>query len=202
VKQYGLDASSRIAFYLPHMQYPTRALYVTLHTASDPGNLVSAVRKEIRELDPDLPVYRVRTMQQRVEESMARRRFSMTLLTLFASLALTLAAIGVYGVMSYLVDQGTREIGIRMALGATPNSIVGFVVSRGMLVAASGVGAGLLGAAAVTRVMSSLLYGVQATDAATFSAIAALLAAIAFFATYLPARRAARIDPMTSLRSE
>lgn len=133
---------------------------------------------------------------------MARRRFSMTLLTLFASLALALAAIGVYGVMSYLVDQGTREIGIRMALGATPNSIVGFVVSRGMLVAACGVGAGLLGATAVTRVMSSLLYGVQATDAVTFSAIAALLAAIAFFATYLPARRAARIDPMISLRSE
>lgn len=202
VKQYGLDATSRIAFYLPHTQYPTRALYVTLHTDSDPATLVSAVRKEIRALDPELPIYRVRTMQQRVEESMARRRFSMTLLTLFASLALALAAIGVYGVMSYLVDQGTREIGIRMALGATPNSITGFVVARGMLVAACGVGAGLLGAAALTRVMSSLLYGVQATDSATFSTIAALLSAIAFFATYVPARRAARIDPMTSLRSE
>ncbi|WP_321473701.1 ABC transporter permease [uncultured Paludibaculum sp.] len=202
VKQYGLDATSRIAFYLPQTQYPVRAMYVTLHTAASPVSLVPVVKQEIRELDPDLPVYRVRTMQQRVDESMARRRFSMTLLTLFAALALALAAVGIYGVMSYLVDQGAREIGIRMALGATPHGILGFVIWRGILVALCGIGSGLLGAVALTRVMSSLLYGIEPTDAATFAAIAGLLAGIALLASYVPARRAARIDPMTSLRSE
>lgn len=202
VKQYGLDTGGRIAFYLPQTQYPVRALYVTLRTVRDPESLLSGVKNEIRALDPDLPIYRVRTMAERVEESMARRRFSMTLLSLFAALALALAGIGVYGVMSYLVDQGTREIGIRMALGATPRVILGLVVGRGLAVAACGIGAGLLGAAVLTRVMRSLLYGVEPTDPVTFAAIAALLGSLAFLASYLPARRAARIDPMTCLRAE
>jgi ABC-type antimicrobial peptide transport system permease subunit len=141
-------------------------------------------------------------MSHRVEESLARRRFSMLLLTLFACLALGLAAIGVYGVMAYLVSQGSRELGIRMALGATPRSILVMVVRQGLTVAAVGVGIGLTGAFGLTRLMRRLLFGTEATDPFTFTAIALLLAAIALVASFVPALRAARIDPMISLRSE
>lgn len=141
-------------------------------------------------------------MSHRVEESLARRRFSMLLLTLFASLALGLAALGVYGVMAYLVNQGARELGIRMALGATPRRILVMVVRQGLTVAAIGVGIGLTGAFGLTRLMRRLLFGTEATDPLTFTAIALLLAAIALVASFVPALRAARIDPMVSLRSE
>jgi predicted permease len=202
IKQDALDSESRIAMYLPQTQYPVRGMNVVLRSAADPAGLAAAVRKEIRELDSDLPVYGVRTMSHRVEESLARRRFSMLLLTLFACLALGLAAIGVYGVMAYLVSQGSRELGIRMALGATPRSILVMVVRQGLTVAAVGVGIGLTGAFGLTRLMRRLLFGTEATDPFTFTAIALLLAAIALVASFVPALRAARIDPMISLRSE
>jgi ABC-type antimicrobial peptide transport system permease subunit len=141
-------------------------------------------------------------MEHRVEESLARRRFAMLLLTLFAALALGLAGIGIYGVISYLVNQGTREIGIRMALGATPGGILGLIVRQGMGLALLGVGLGLAGAVAVTRFMSTLLFGVRPTDPLTFGSIALILTVIALLASYLPARRAARVDPMVSLRTE
>jgi ABC-type antimicrobial peptide transport system permease subunit len=147
-------------------------------------------------------MYRVLTMGQRVDESLARRRFSTLLLGLFACLALALATIGIYGVMAYLVSQGTREIGIRMALGATQRGILGLVVRQGMTLALSGVTIGLIAAFALTRLMRSLLFGVNATDPFTFAAIAFLLALIALVASYVPAHRAARIDPMISLRCE
>ena len=127
------------------------------------------MRQQIRELDPDLPVYNVRTMEQRVDESLARRRFAVTLLTLFALLALGLAAIGTYGVIAYLVSQGTREIGIRLALGATPGNVVGMVVRAGMLVVAAGIVTGLAGALVLTRFMQALLFNVTPTDAVTFA---------------------------------
>ena len=158
--------------------------------------------REIRALDPDMPLYNVRTMTNRVDESLARRRFSMLLLTLFACVALGLAAIGVYGVIAYLVSQGTREVGIRMALGATPKEILMLVVRQGMTVAFVGVIAGLVGAFLATRFMTSLLFGVSATDPMTFLGIAVVLCLTALLASYVPARRAARIDPMVSLRSE
>jgi predicted permease len=202
VKQYALDADSRIALYVPHTQLPARAMYVVLRSGSDAGVLAAAVRREIRDLDPDLPVYHVRTVKQLVDESLAHRRFSMLLLGLFAALALVLATIGIYGVMAYLVTQGAREIGIRMALGATESRIVRLVVGRGVAIGLAGVGVGLAGAFALTRFLQSLLFGVPATDAATFIAVALLLAAIAVLASLIPAWRAARIDPMTSLRSE
>jgi putative ABC transport system permease protein len=147
-------------------------------------------------------MYRVLTMEQRVAGSLARRRFATILLGLFAGLALALAAIGIYGVMAYLVNQGTREIGIRMALGATPGGILSLVVKQGMMLALYGVGIGLATALAFSRLVSGFLFGVQSIDPLTFAAIALLLGLIALLASYIPARRAARIDPMISLRCE
>jgi predicted permease len=202
VKQDSLDSEPRIAFYLSQTQFPTRAMTVALRSGSDPAGLVGAVKSELRTLDADLPMYYVRTMRQRVDESLARRRFSMLLLGVFASVALALATIGIYCVMAYLVNQGTREIGIRMALGATQRDILGLVVRQGMALALSGVTIGLAGAFLLTRLIRSLLFGVQATDPLTFVGISALLALIALLASYIPAQRAARIDPMVSLRCD
>jgi predicted permease len=202
VKQYTLDGASRIAMYFPQTQVVGRGMNVVLRTDGDPAALAAAVRREIRTLDPDLPIYNVRTMAQRVAESLARRRFSMLLLTLFAALALGLATIGIYGVIAYLVAQGTRELGIRMALGATPRGILLMIVRHGLAVALVGVGAGLAGAFALTRFMSSQLFGVAAVDPATFLSVSLLLTSVASAASYIPARRAARIDPMLSLRSD
>jgi predicted permease len=202
VKQYGLDNDPRIAFYLPQSQLPTRAMFVTLHSASDVSRLSAAVKREVHAVDSDLPVYHLRAMSDLVAESLAHRRFSMMLLGLFAMLALVLAAIGVYGVMAYLVTQGTREIGIRMALGATEMRIVRFVVGRGLAIGIGGVLAGLAGAFALTRFMRSLLFEVPPTDAVTFGGTAVVLAAIATLASLIPAWRAVRVDPVSALRSE
>jgi predicted permease len=202
VKQYTLDTDSRIALYLPQTQYPSRSMNVVLRSHTDPAGLTSAVAGAIHALDPDLPMYNVRTMQQRLEESLARRKFSMALLTAFAALALALATIGVYGVIAYLVNQGTRELGIRIALGASQRNILTLVVRQGMSLALTGVGVGIAGALALTRLMQSLLFGVKATDAFTFAAIPVLLTLIALLTSLIPAGRAARIDPMVSLRSE
>jgi predicted permease len=202
VKQYTLDSDSRIALYLPHTQYPARAMNVVLRSRADPASLASAVKQQIHELDSDLPLYNVRTMKQRLDESLARRRFSMLLLTLFACVALALAAIGTYGVMAYLVTQGTREIGIRIALGATHRAIVRLIVWKGLALALCGVAIGLAGAFALSRLMRSLLFGVTPSDPFTFVVISLLLTLIALLASYIPAHRAARIDPIVSLRDE
>ena len=204
VRQYNLDGDEpRMAMYHWHKQRPSRALSVVIRTsASDVARLAPAAREVIRTLDPDLPIYNVKPMAARVEESLARRRFAMSLLSLFAALAFGLAGIGTYGVIAYLVSQGTREIGIRMALGATPQRVSRMVVRAGMAMAGLGIAAGLAGALVLTRFMASLLFGIDAADPATFAAIVALLALMALVATYVPARRAARIDPLISLRAE
>ncbi len=202
VKQDSLDSDPRIAFYVAHKQFPTRAMTVAFRGRTDPDALLSATRNELRNLDPDLPMYYVRTMEQRVNESLAQRRFSMLLLGLFASVALALATIGIYGVMAYLVNQGTRELGIRIALGASQRNILSLVVRQGMALAFSGVTIGLAAAFLLTRLIRSLLFGVEATDPITFAGISLLLAMIALLASYIPAQRAARIDPLTSLRCD
>jgi predicted permease len=203
IKQDSLDADSRVALYLPQTQYPlTRAMNVVLRSTTDPAALATAVNHELHELDRDLPMYRVVSMEQRVAESLARRRFTTVLLGLFAGFALALAAIGIYGVMAYLVSQGTREIGIRMALGATQSAVLRLVVRQGLVLALSGVAIGLVAALAFSRLLSGLLFGVRSNDPLTFAAIAILLMAVALLASYIPARRAARIDPMISLRCE
>ena len=202
VKQYALDTDGRIAFYLAHTQFPAREMSVVVRSGMAPAALASAVKEQIRALDPDLPVYAVGTMEARVAESLAQRRFAMVLLAAFAGFSLMLATVGIYGVMAYLVNQGTREIGIRMALGATQRGILRMVVQRGMMLALAGAGIGLAGAFALTRLMRGLLYGVTASDPATFVGIAALLLCVSLAASWIPARRAARVEPMISLRAD
>jgi predicted permease len=202
VKQDSLDSDPRIAFYVAHTQYPTRAMTVAFRGDTNSAALLANSKSELRKLDPDLPMYRVRTMDQRVNESLARQRFSMLLLAVFAGIALVLATIGIYGVMAYLVNQGNRELGIRIALGATPRNILNLVVKQGMALAVAGVTIGLAAAFLLTRLIQSLLFGVNATDPLTFVGIAVLLAAVALLACYVPARRAARIDPLISLRCD
>ena len=202
VKQDSLDSNPRIAFYLAHTQFPARAMTVAFRSRTDSAAMLSATKSELRALDPDLPMYHVRTMEQQVNESLAQRRFSMLLLGFFAGIALVLATIGIYGVMAYLVNQGTRELGIRIALGASQGNILSLVVRQGMILAVSGVTIGLAAAFLLTRLLRSLLFGVQASDPITFAGISLLLGMITLLACYIPAQRAARIDPLVSLRCE
>ena len=202
VKHDGLDSDPRIAFYLPHTQAPTRPLNVVIRSMTAPADLVAAVRNELRQVDPDLPMYGVRTMRNRIDQSLAPRRFAMLLLAAFACAALVLAGTGVYGVMAYLVTQGTRDLGIRMAFGASPRSILGLVLGHGLAIALVGIGVGLVASAVLTRFMRSLLFGVQPLDPLALAAAAGILLGLVLVATGVPARRATQVDPMASLRSE
>jgi len=198
VKQYGLDIDGRIVVYLPS----PNAGYQVARTSGDPSTVARAMISKMHELDPSLTVFDVQTMSSRMSGSMARQRFATTMLGAFAAFALVLAVVGVYGVMSNLVTQGSHDIGVRMALGADRSGILLMVLREGMELTGAGVVAGLLGAMALTRVMASLLFGVSATDALTFSIVPVLLIATAMLATYLPALRATRVDPTVALREE
>ncbi|HXA67154.1 MAG TPA: FtsX-like permease family protein, partial [Bryobacteraceae bacterium] len=167
-----------------------------------PAALTGAIVREIRAVESNAAVYNIRTMQDRLHDSLARQRFSTLMLGAFAAFALLLAAVGVYGVMSYLVSQSTHDIGVRVALGAQPGNILGLVVRQGMELAAIGIVGGLIGGLLLTRAMTSLLFGVTATDAVTFSSVALILALVAFAATVIPALRATSVDPMVALRDE
>jgi predicted permease len=202
IKQYTLDADSRIALYLADTQFPRRIMNIVVRSAAAPAILTAAVRDAVREFDPALPIYNVRTMDDRVGESLARRRFAMQLLSLFAVIALGLAAIGIYGVTAYLVSQGTRELGIRLALGATPRTILWMISRQTAVIAGAGVAIGVIGALLLTRFMHSLLFEIEPADPLTFMSIAVALGGIAMLAGYVPARRAARIDPVVSVRAE
>jgi predicted permease len=202
VKQYGLDNEGKIAVYFPEQQHADNGSYLVAHTSSDPASLAGAIAGEIHAVDPGVVVYDVRTMQDRVYDSLARQRFAATMLGAFAAFALLLAAVGVYGVMSYLVSQSTHDIGVRMALGAQPAHILRLITRQGMELAGLGIAGGLIGAVALTRVMAGLLFGVSSTDALTFSAVALILALVALVATVIPARRAIGVDPLVALREE
>jgi len=202
VKQYGLEADTKIAIYFPHQQHPGNDAYLVARTSSDPAGLSAAVVQEIHGVDAGVVVYDIRTMQDRLYDSLARQRFSTTMLAAFAAFAMLLAAVGLYGVMSYLVTQSTHDIGVLMALGARSGDVIKLVLRQGMELAAIGIALGLAGAAVLTRVMASLLFGVSTTDAGTFAALPALLAAVAFAATIIPAWRTARVDPVVALREE
>jgi predicted permease len=202
VKQDGLDVDGKIVTYFSCEQHPSNGMFLAARTTSDVAPLSAAIIGEIHAVDPTVVIYDVRTMQDRLRDSLARQRFASTMLSSFALFALLLAAVGLYGVMSYLVTQSTRDIGVRVALGARPGDIVGMVVRQGLQLSAVGIVAGLAGAAALTRVMSSLLFGVSATDVVTFSAVPLLLAAVAFAATVIPALRATSVDPIVALREE
>jgi len=202
VKQYGLEMDGKIATYFPHQQFPSQRMFLAVRTSSEAAGLPSAVVSQIHAVDPDVVVYGIRAMRERLHDSLARQRFSSTMLGVFAVFALLLAAVGLYGVMSHLVTQSTHDIGVLVALGAQPGNIIRLVVRQGMQLAGVGIAGGIVGAAALTHVMTSLLFGVSATDAFTFGTVPALLAAVAFAATVIPAWRATRVDPMVALREE
>jgi predicted permease len=202
VKQYGLETDGKIATYFPLQQGPDRGTFLVARTSSDEAGLSAAMIREIHAVDAGAVVYGVRTMQDRLFDSLARQRFSSTMLGVFAAFALLLAAVGLYGVMSYLVTQSTHDIGILMALGAGRDNILALVVRQGMQLTLIGLFAGLICAAALTRVIASLLFGVRATDVATFVTVPALLVVVAFAATVIPAWRASSVDPMVALREE
>jgi predicted permease len=199
VKQYGLDVDGRIVVYRPS---PGLLGYQVARTTGDPAAVSGAIVRAIHEVDPTIPVYDVRTMSDRMSDSLARQRFSTIMLGAFALFALILAIVGIYGVMSHLVSQGTHDIGVRMALGAQRSRIVGMILRQGAELTIAGVAAGLIGAAALTRVMATLLFGVGTHDLVTFATVPLLLGGIALVATYLPALRATRVDPVVALREE
>jgi putative ABC transport system permease protein len=202
VKHDGLDLPSLPAIYVPFLQASDSGMTLVVRSAGDPLGLVQAVRDEVRQVDRNQPLARVRTMEDVIAESVAPRRFSMSLLSGFAMLALFLAAIGIYGVIAYSVTQRTHEIGIRMALGAGHGDVLRLVVGQGLKPVGMGVALGLIAAWPLTRLLSGLLFQVSATDPWTFAGIPLLLAGVALCACYLPARRAARVDPLTALRFE
>jgi putative ABC transport system permease protein len=202
VRQTGLGDAFIPEIYIPHAQVPTGAMTVVVRAAADPLDLVGIVRAELMALDPNLPISNVRTMEDVLATSVAEPRFYMMLLTVFAAVALLLAAIGIFGVMSYSVTQRTGEIGIRLALGAAPGDVLTLVVGQGAGLIAAGTGLGVLGAFGTTRLLSSLLFGVGATDPAIFTLVPALLMAVALLSCYIPARRATKVDPLVALRAE
>jgi putative ABC transport system permease protein len=188
--------------YWPYRQRPRLATWLLIRTASDPASAIRPIEQRLKALDPDMEVSTFQTMEELVGRQLVRPRFNMSLMGVLASVALVLAAIGIYGVISYSVAQRTREIGIRVALGAGEREILRSVAGSGMTLTLAGVGLGLVGALAVTRVLSGLLVGVRPTDPLTFAAVAALLVLVALLACYVPARRATRVDAIIALRSE
>jgi putative ABC transport system permease protein len=202
IKDRRLDSEFEPEFYYPYAQTPMRFSSIVARTQGDPLSLTTVVRNAVSEVDNEQPLARIRTMETAISDSVTQRRLNMILLGIFGALALALAAVGIYGVMSYTVTQRTREIGICMALGARRRDVLKSVVGQGMSLAASGVGIGLLGAFLVTRLMETLLFSVKPTDPATFGGIALLLLGVAFFACLIPARRATKVDPVVALRSE
>jgi putative ABC transport system permease protein len=200
-KFQGLTEADPIAAYAPFAQAPTRGTGVLLvRAAGDPVAMEAAIGAVVREIDPALAVFGVEPLDDTLQRSVGQRRFAMILLTLFAGLALMLAVIGVHGVLSYGVTERRRELGIRVALGAAARQITWLVVREGLLLTAAGIAAGIGGALIASRALSSLLFGVGATDAATYVAVAAALAGVALTATLLPARRATQVDPAQLLR--
>ena len=202
VSQYSLDKEPPMQIYVPHSQFPTTFDNIVVKTEGDPYSVLGAVRREILAIDKDQAVYNVVTLEELHRDSLSLRRFLMLLLIVFAGLTLVLAAVGIYGVMSYAVTQRTQEIGIRIALGARPNDVLKLVVKGGIALALSGVGIGVVIAFGLTRLLEALLFGVTPTDALTFVIGSLAIVAVAGFACYIPARRATKVDPLMAMRDE
>ena len=202
VRNEGLDRESRQSIYVPYLQIPVRGMTVAVRTSGDPGSLAGAIRKEVLALDKDQPVTNVLTMDEIVSRSVWQQRFYTMLFGIFAVLALVLAAVGIYGVMSYAVTQRTQEIGIRMALGARAIDVLQLIIRNGMTLISIGLVIGLVGAVALTRLLTTLLFGITPTDKLTFVTVSAILTVVALVACYLPARRATKVDPLEALRYE
>jgi putative ABC transport system permease protein len=202
VKQYALDRKDPMQLYLPEAQFPTSFMTLVVHTSSDAQSLTAAVRAAVHEMDKDQAVYNIATMEQLLADSISLRRLSTLLLMIFAGVALVLAGVGIFGVISYSVTQRTHEIGVRLALGANRRDIIGLVLRHGMTMTLAGVGLGLMATFALTRVLESLLFNVSATDPVIFIVIPVALTIVALGACFMPARRAAKVDPMVALRYE
>jgi len=209
VKQWGLDTddkqSLRAELYTPFMQLPDSAMgsgVAIVLRANGLDGLVNSIRKDLQQMNAELVVFGAQTMEQVISEELADRSFSMILFTSFAAIALILASVGIYGVISYVVGQRTQEIGIRMALGARAIHVAGMVLGQGTRLVLVGVAAGAAAALALTRLMITILFGVSPTDPITFACVAALLALVAFLACAVPVYRAMRVDPMVALRCE
>lgn len=202
VKELGLAEDFPAEIYLPMRQWPLRGMTIVARTAVPPLSLAQEATRAVHKIDANLPVAKIRTVESILHESIAQPRFYMVLLATFASVALVLAALGIFGVMSYTVSQRTREIGIRIALGAHGGSVVSMVVRQAMRLAITGLALGLIAALALSRTLTTLLFNLSPTDPLTFVVVATVLATVAFVASYIPARRAARVDPMVALRIE
>jgi len=205
VRHEALSGDLTPEYYLPHAQQPFASLTICLKTAGDPHALTSAARNTIASMDPDLPVYDVRTMQEYIAQTLATPRFHAMLLEAFAGLALLLTGIGLYGVIAYAVAQRTHEIGVRMTLGASRSQVVEMVLKSGLQLTGIGVAAGVLLSLAAARFatsFSSLLFGTKPTDALTFAVVICLVTAVSLLACYIPAYRASKVDPMIALRYE
>jgi len=202
IKHNGLGEAAQPEVFLAHSQFPVDYMSVAVRTSVPPQSLAAPIREQVREMDSGLPIDRMRTLEQSLADSVAQPRFYMLLLAIFAAAALFLAAIGIYGVLAYTVRQRSNEIGIRRALGARAGDLLRMVVGRAMALAGGGLAVGLLASFALTRLLSGLLHGVSATDPLTFAGVACLLSAVALLASLIPARRAARVDPMVALREE
>jgi ABC-type antimicrobial peptide transport system permease subunit len=199
----GLGSDPLPTVYIPLAVMPTWPRFsYAIKTTGHPGAVAASAREAIRAIDPSLPVRNVRTVDAVLAESVAPARWSMTLLAVFAGVALVMAALGIFGVLSFVVTQRTRELGIRIALGAAPAAVRRMVVGQGLALVVAGLALGLAGASALTRVMTSLLYGVEPTDPITYAGVIGLLVTIAALASWLPARRATRVDPIIALRAE
>jgi putative ABC transport system permease protein len=202
VRHKALETEAMPEVYFPHQQFPSNFMNLVVHTASDPASMVSAIRNQVLSIDKDQPVSDVMTMEQRLAKSVASRRFVMLLLGAFSALAVGLAAVGIYGVMAYLVVQRTQEIGVRLALGAQKRDVFKLIVGKGMVLAVIGTAIGLVASLALTRLMRSLLFGVTPTDWLTFVIVSVVLLTVALLACYIPARRATKLDPLIALRYE
>jgi predicted permease len=203
VQHSALDNTQRKAtLYWSYLQKPAQSMQFVVHTARDPMRLVNGIQHEVARIDKDVPIFDVKTMDQRVAESLANRRFAAWLLAAFSSIALLLAAVGLYGVMAQSVLQRSREIGVRMALGARSGDVLRMILGQGAILVAAGLIAGTAAALGLTSLMKSLLFGVKPADPLTFGGVAGLLLIVALTAAYLPARRATRLDPVTTLRDE
>jgi putative ABC transport system permease protein len=204
VRYQGLSEPTIPEMYFAYGQALWRQHNMTIlvRTAMSPSDVIATIRREVTSLDPNLPIYDVRTMDQWIANSLAAPRFNVVLLGTFAGLALILASVGIYGVVSYSVTQRTRELGLRMAVGAQQRDIVTMVLRESLLVVAAGMAVGAAAALLGTRALSGLLFGVSPMDPATWIAVTSLLFAVAFLASYVPARRATRVDPMSALRAE
>jgi putative ABC transport system permease protein len=202
MRRTGFEREVRPETFLPQDQNPDNALTIVARTASDPASFANALRNEVWAVDKDQSVFEIQTMDQMLSQMTSQRRFTMLLLGILAGVALILAAVGIYGVISYSVTQRTHEIGIRLALGAQASDVFRLIVGQAIILAFVGVAVGLIAAFLLTRWMHGLLYGVSATDPLTFAAISVVLTGVALGASYVPARRAMKVDPMVALRYE